>query len=114
MILWQSQHVDVNRNRGSVCAGRTTVTTVIRADLDDRESECRAEGGEQPGQSTRCVSLFSRTASVGWPGSAGPAHQRRREGAVSAATGGISGELSSFVDHHRDGDGAVFGYKRGI
>jgi hypothetical protein len=23
MILWQSPHVDVNRNQGSVCAGRT-------------------------------------------------------------------------------------------
>jgi hypothetical protein len=30
--LWQSPHVDVNRNHGSVCAGRTTVTTLIRAE----------------------------------------------------------------------------------
>jgi hypothetical protein len=33
---------------------------------------------------------------------------------VSTATGGISGELCSCVDHHRDGDGAVCGFKRGI
>jgi hypothetical protein len=58
--------------------------------------------GSRPG-----ASLFSNTASAGWPGSAGPAHQRHREGAVSTATGGISGELCSCVDHHRDGDGAV-------
>jgi hypothetical protein len=32
----------------------------------------------------------------------------------SSATGGISGELCSCVDHLRGGDGAVCGYQRGI
>ena len=58
--------------------------------------------GSRPG-----AAACSLTLRALWPGSAGPAHQRRREGAVSTATGGISGELCSCVDHHRDGDGAA-------
>jgi hypothetical protein len=47
MILWQSPHVVVNYNHGSVCDGRTTVNTLIREKFDDQESECIAEGGAQ-------------------------------------------------------------------
>jgi hypothetical protein len=99
MILWQSLHVEVNRNHGSVCASRTTLinTTLIGQKLDDQESECSAEGGNRRVQSPP----GQRTSGAGKARRAPPST-------------GISGELCSCVDHFRGGDGAVCGYRRGI
>jgi hypothetical protein len=100
LILWQSLHVEVNRHHGSVCvASRATLinTTLIGQKLDDQESECSAEGGNRRGQSP--------------PGqlTSGAGKARR-----APSPTGISGELCSCVDHFRGGDGAVWGYRRGI
>ncbi len=66
MILWQSPYVDVNRNHGSVCAGRTTVTNLIRAvSMIKRASAAREVATSEGSRQTWCVSLFSHTGALG-------------------------------------------------